>query len=330
MTNSVILSNYADIGDIYTMRAVERLKERTSLSGGAIRYPELEKNKDILIKADFAFTSWGMYPMSGVQISEYLPNLKCLFHAGDSTAGFAGEFLSSGVRVFNAPYALAKPVAEYTAALIVMANKGFFRFVNYPDKRPDLYWGCHEKCRGNLNAKIGIFGFGAIGRYVAKILCDYRMIVYVCDDGISAEEAAEYGAVLKDKRFLMGECDVITNHLTHGKARENYFDYGMFALMKDDGVFINTNIGVPQVEEKGLVRALTEKPDRRAFFDVTWPEPLPADSGLLRLKNFYTTPHLGGNSGLEKEKLALEAIETFFRYLDNRNDVSEVGISYIP
>ena len=324
MSNAAIVSNYSSIGEIYTKKAVEKIRARSVLLDEVVTSSNIDAHKNTLNNTDFIFSTWGMFSLNAEKIREYFPNLKCIFHAGDSTDGFAREYLKNGARVFNAPNALAKPVAEYTVSLIVMANKGFFRFINYANKKPERFWGCHQRCKGNYNTKVGIFGFGSIGKHTAKLLMGYDTKVFVCADGITEKEAAEYGAELKDKYFLMKECDCVTNHLTTDMAVENYFDYEMFSLMKDDAVFINTNVGVPQVNGEDLARVLTEKPDCSAFFDVTWPEPLPEDSKLLHLPNFYVTPHLGGNSGREKESLSLEAIDSFYKYLDNEKLMNEV------
>ena len=88
------------------------------------------------------------------------------------------------------------------------------------------------------------------------------------------------------------------------------------------------NVGVPQADLIALARVLSEGAERAAFFDVTWPEPLPADHPLLQRPNFYVTPHLGGNAGREKEYLSLEAIETFYKYLDHGEIANEVKRPY--
>lgn len=51
---------------------------------------------------------------------------KSSFYSAGSVKSFALPFLESGVRIFSAYAANAVPVAQYTAAQIVLANKGFF------------------------------------------------------------------------------------------------------------------------------------------------------------------------------------------------------------
>lgn len=55
-----------------------------------------------------------------------MPSLKAVFYGAGSVQAFARPFLNCGVKVFSACAANAVPVAEYTVAQIVLANKGFF------------------------------------------------------------------------------------------------------------------------------------------------------------------------------------------------------------
>lgn len=60
------------------------------------------------------------------EIRENLPSLEGIFYALGSVQRFARPFLKCGVKVFSAWTANAVPVAEYTTAQILLANKGFF------------------------------------------------------------------------------------------------------------------------------------------------------------------------------------------------------------
>jgi phosphoglycerate dehydrogenase-like enzyme len=59
------------------------------------------------------------------------------------------------------------------------------------------------------------------------------------------------------------------------------------------------------VDELALVRALNEKKIRKAAIDVTFTEPLPADSPLWHCPNLIITPHVSGGRPLDSEKLIL-------------------------
>lgn len=75
---------------------------------------------------EFVFSTWGIPVFTEEEIKEYLPSLKAVFYGAGSVQKFARPFLNCGVKVFSAWAANAVPVAEYTVAQIILANKGFF------------------------------------------------------------------------------------------------------------------------------------------------------------------------------------------------------------
>lgn len=77
------------------------------------------------------------------------------YYAAGSVQGFAREFLECSVRVFSAWRANAVPVAEYTAAQIILAAKGYCMA---------------QRHTGNYHATIGIVGAGAIGSLICQKL----------------------------------------------------------------------------------------------------------------------------------------------------------------
>ena len=75
---------------------------------------------------EFIFSTWGMPVFTSEEIKEYFPSLKCVFYGAGSVQFFARPFLENGIKVFSAWGANAVPVAEYTVAQILLANKGYF------------------------------------------------------------------------------------------------------------------------------------------------------------------------------------------------------------
>ena len=76
---------------------------------------------------EYIFSTWGMPWFSDEEVKQYFPSLKCIFYAAGTVQSFARPFLNNGVKVFSAWAANAVPVAEYTVAQIILANKGFYR-----------------------------------------------------------------------------------------------------------------------------------------------------------------------------------------------------------
>ena len=93
--------------------------ERVYTKAEVFSDPELFKN------TEYVFSTWGIPQFTEEEIKRYLPSLKAVFYGAGSVQAFARPFLNCGVKVFSAWAANAVPVAEYTVAQIVLANKVF-------------------------------------------------------------------------------------------------------------------------------------------------------------------------------------------------------------
>ena len=85
---------------------------------------------------------------------------------------------SCGVKVFSAWAANAVPVAEFTVAQIILANKGYFvsnRTYHTQGNRGAR--DAFKKCRGNYGETVGIIGAGMIGKLVIQMLKQYNLKV---------------------------------------------------------------------------------------------------------------------------------------------------------
>jgi len=84
-----------------------------------------------------------------------------------------------------------------------------------------------------------------------------------------------------------------------------------------DGVLINTARGAI-VDEKALVRVLSEGALGAAGLDVYAEEPLAPDSPLRRLDNVVLTSHLGWPADLTYRTMAQAAVAIVEAYLDGK------------
>lgn len=257
--------------------------------------PELFRN------TEFIFSTWGMPVFSSEEIKSCFPNLKAVFYAAGTVKYFAEPFLKNGVKVFSAWAANAVPVAEYTVAQIVLANKGFFKTMRYTDNakaRETL-----SNYSGNYGVKVGIIGVGMIGKLVAERLKDYDIEVLAFDKFLSDEKAEEYGVRKVTLEELFGECQVVSNHLADNEQTKGMLGKELFVKMPQYATFINTGRGA-QVIEKDLIEVLKKREDLTAILDVTYPEPPDKSSELYTLKNCILTPHIAGSTGNEVGRMA--------------------------
>ena len=245
-----------------------------------------------------------MKKQSEEEIKEYLPNLKAVFYAAGSVQSFARPFLNCGVRVFSAWAANAVPVAEYTVANIVLANKGFFKSsrIFKTKKYREAYneAGCFI---GNYGAKVGIIGAGMIGKMVIEKLKSYNLKVMVFDPFLSDEKAAELGVRKVSLTELFSECNVVSNHLANNAQTVGMLNKKLFERMPENATFLNTGRGA-QVVEEDLIEVLRKREDITAVLDVTYPEPPAETSAFYDLPNCILTPHIAGSKGAEVHRMA--------------------------
>jgi phosphoglycerate dehydrogenase-like enzyme len=315
-------------GDPVLIRRVFDDSVRETLGTPDIVAPKELERRD-LRGVEVIFSTWGMPQLSEAEIAARFPALKAVFYGAGTVQDFARPFLRRGVKVFSAWGANAVPVAEFTVAQIVLANKGFFQSAAMLSPQAwDAARGCAEGCPGNWNAKVGLIGCGMIGKLVAKLLQSYRLEVLAFDPYLSHAQAGGLGVAKCALEPLFAQCQTISNHLANNEQTKGILHYGLFSRMKPNATFINTGRGA-QVVEADLIRALKEEPGRTALLDVTEPEPPGPGSELYTLQNVILTPHIAGSMGLEVARMGEYMASEFEAWLHGRATRYEVTMEML-
>ncbi len=306
----IFIGDEKNIQMVYPEKTIDTL-----VSEGADRH--VYTKEELLVTpatdAEYVFTTWGMPHFTCEEIRASLPCLKAVFYAAGSVQGFAREFLACGIRVFSAWGANAVPVAEYTVAQIVLANKGFFTVSNItsPASRAEAMARFGTYC-GNYGCNIGIIGAGMIGKLVIRMLAAYHFHVKVFDPFLPAAAAEEMGVELCSLEEIFSTCQTVSNHLANNAQTVGILNYALFSRMGKNATFINTGRGA-QVVEEDLVRALREEPQRVALLDVTWPEPPQEGHPFYEMPNVILTPHIAGSAGDEVHRMSAFMSEEYRR-----------------
>ena len=314
---------------VYSRETIDRLKSRLTLTEEIIEESRLEKLKTYIQDVDYIFSTWGMPCCSEDTIHEYFPSLKALFYGAGSVQSFARSFINCGVRIFSAWGANAVPVAEYTVAQIILANKGFYqasRISCKEDYSPAHKFSC--ACPGNYGAKVGLIGVGMIGSMVAEMLKRYRLDVMVYDPFLSGRRAAALGVTKCSLAQLFAECQTISCHLPDIQKTKGMLGYKLFSKMKKNAAFINTGRGA-QVIEPDLAKAMAEEPSRTAILDVTFPEPPEPGHPFYSLDNVILTPHIAGSMNNELARMGEYMYGEFTALTENKPLKYEVTLEML-
>lgn len=304
----------AKIEEVYPQNVISELRKLSDIDMTVYSKEDVLTSSDKFADVEYIFSTWDFEPMSEEEIRKHLPSLKAIFYSAGTVQYFAKPFLNCGIKVFSAWAANAVPVAEYTVAQIILANKGYYLsapivkskhynearnfFLNYP---------------GNFDVKIGIIGAGMIGKLVIQMLKAYRMNVLVFDPFLPDEKAQELGVKKVELSELFSTCHVVSNHLANNTQTQGMLNRTHFAAMLPYATFLNTGRGA-QIVEEDLIAVLRERSDLVAVLDVTNPEPPLEDSPFYTLPNCILTPHIAGSCGFEKYRMAEYMLEEYRNY----------------
>ena len=152
-------------------------------------------------------------------------------------------------------------------------------------------------------SRIGIIGYGSIGRYLAEIAKVMRMEVLVSDPFADVSDSAIRQVSLDE---LLGASDYVVCLAIANEKTENLIGEAALARMQKYAVFINLSRG-NLVDEAALARALRENRIAGAAMDVgRAPDQMPSPE-LARLLNVIATPHVGG---LTPQAIEYQSLET--------------------
>lgn len=273
------------------------------------------KARRLLSETDILVTGWGC-PMIDAAVLDAAPKLRLIAHAAGSVKHFiAPEVFNRGVLVTNAADANAVPVAEFTLAAILFANKQAFRFRrDYMLKRSLMGVSEHyDGEAGNWEKRVGIIGASRIGRRVIELLRPFGLEILLHDPLMDAAEARRIGVTLVPIEELMASCDTISIHAPLLGSTRGMISTGLLARMPDGATLINTARG--GIVDGAALEAELVSGRLWAILDVTEPETPPANSPLYTLENVLMTPHIAGAIGNERHRLGRLVVEEIERYL---------------
>jgi phosphoglycerate dehydrogenase-like enzyme len=241
-----------------------------------------------------------------------LPNVRLLAYGAGTVRGVVTPALwARGITVTSAAAANAVPVAEFTLAAILFANKGVF--VSRERLRdPDGPRVRRPRPIGNVDKRVGLIGASLVGRRVIELLAPFDLEVAVADPYLTDDEAAALGVVKVELDELIATSVVVSVHAPDLPSTHHLVGAPQLALLADGATLVNTARAALVDQDALLLEVRSGRIS--AVLDVTDPDPLPPDHPLLELPNVFATPHVAGAQGSELQRLADLAITEIERY----------------
>jgi phosphoglycerate dehydrogenase-like enzyme len=274
-----------------------------------------------------------LYTFRALPDLEIMPRLRWVqFHSTGVDHAVDHPLFRSDLKVTTLSGAAVPQMAEYAVMGILALGH---RLPEMMEDKHDKQWSEDRferfrprELRGSV---VGIYGYGSVGREIARIckafgaevLVSKRDLKHLDDQGYVPEGMGDLTADLPDRIYppqaiksMAAECDylIITVPLT--SETRGAIQGDVLEVMKETAFLIDLSRG-GIVDHGALVEALTNKAIAGALLDVFPIEPLPETSPLWELPNVILSPHIAGSSAHYYERATEVFGENLRRYLGN-------------
>ena len=237
-------------------------------------------------------------------LMEKLPQLKMIHSEGVAFNRIDVAAASArGISVCNCAGMNASAVAEQTILLMegmlknVLVNDRAVREGRQITVKEDYM--AQGSLKELADCRVGLVGFGDIGKCTARLLAAYGAEVYYYKrHRLAPEEELAANAMYLFLDELLELCDIVSLHLPVTEETTGMCDRTFFEKMRPGSYFVNTSRG-ELVDDEALAEALAGGRLAMAGLDTLDREPVQKDHPLLRqprevLDRILFTPHIGG------------------------------------
>jgi D-3-phosphoglycerate dehydrogenase len=208
---------------------------------------------------------------------------------------------AAGVLVTRAGPGFVQSVAELALGFMGDLSRGVSRATAdyHSARKPEIVMG-----RQLAGSRLGIIGYGSIGRYLAQIAKVLGMEVLVTDPFATVSEQGLQHVPLDD---LLARSDFVVCLAVANEQTENLIGQAALARMQRHAFFINLSRG-NLVDEAALSAALRENRIAGVAMDVGRALDQMPSPELAALPNVIATPHIGGLTPPAIEYQSLETV----------------------
>lgn len=248
---------------------------------------------------------------------EQLPRLKLISQTGRAGSHIDVDACTRHGVAITETQSTGTSTAELAWALILASRR---HIVEERNRLRDGLWQGHVgmQLRGS---RLGIWGYGRIGRQVAGYGKAFGMKVWVWGSSSSQAQAVADGFESATSREAFFEqSDVLSVHLRLAPETRGLITRSDLARMKPDALFVNTS-RAELVQPQALEHAVSHGRPGFAAVDMFETEPvLGARHPLLHLPNVLCTPHIGFVERDNYESMYGQAIGNILFYIQGRRD----------
>jgi len=241
--------------------------------------------------------------------------LKCISKYGvglDSIDLKAAKELK--IPITNCPGINQNAVAEHVFGLLLT----FFRNIHlqYQDTQNNKW----NRLIGSeiSDKKLGVFGFGSVGKAVALKAKSWGIDVYVVDKYTDFDFAAKNNiTVMNSLEDLVSKVDILSLHAPLTKTTEGIISKKLLLNNANKGLTIINTARGKLVNNEAIIYALKSGILRGYLADVLEEEPIIRNHPFIGVENIIITPHIGSRTYESVEKQGKKAIENTKKILNN-------------
>lgn len=202
-----------------------------------------------------------------------------------------------GVYVGNVAGENSLSVAEY-AAMLILASCRHINIAHNKLVQQNIWMKStlRDSCCEVSGKRVGIVGFGNIGKKVAKLLQGFECdLIYYDIYPMNESDEKMLGVRYSELDELVSTADIISLHAPLNGLTFHMIDSRRLSMMKDNAVLINTGRG-GLIDEAALLNVLKKGKLLAVALDVHEHEPVLENDPLKEFERVIFSPHTGAGT----------------------------------
>lgn len=306
--------------------------EIAKANGTTIDFVQSMNTEEIIARAKSADALLCQRFQVTAEVMEALPNLKVIgrYGSGVDNVDLAAA-KKRGIRVVYTPYFCFTDVANHTVAGLLYLSRGFYSLDSIMKSNANLMREKYAErtdfvpfVRRPSELKVGIVGFGKIGRAVAIRLRAFGFQLEAYDPFVPSQVMSDLGVKkISALSEIARNADFLTVHTPLTSDTKNLIDEKIIGIMKPSAYILNNARG-GIVHEASLIQALRDKKLAGAALDVLEEEPIRANLPLREFPNVLLSPHMAFYSRESLQDLKERIMRYIVSALQQRGEWEEV------
>ncbi len=231
------------------------------------------------------------------------------------------EVLQSKIIITNSRGINAIPVSEFVMSSILYFEKNLMECINFKKNKIWNQWELAKKNDTLENKVIGLIGYGAIGKAIAKRAKSFNMKIYAVrrlQKKRLSNSNIDMLMPLEDLDYLLTHSDFIVIACPLTPLTFRLITKDEIKKCKKNAYIINISRG-QIIDEKDLIDCLKNNVIKGAALDVFDEEPLNQKSALFNCNNVLLSPHISGNFIGYQNQVIKSFEENLNRFVNKKN-----------